>query len=261
MGRTSSSQFEAFALSHRGLVRQKNEDRVQVVPLESAHGKQALLAVLADGVGGHLAGEVASRIATDTIISEISSTYPATDVRAQLEQAILTANQAILEDIQNHPERTGMGTTCVCALMVGKKLYTAHLGDSRLYLFRKHSLHQLTQDHTLYEDLIKLHGDRLPENDRNHPMAHVLSRYLGSPHVLEIDHTILGFENQAESLKLHAGDLLLLCSDGISDLVSYEEIINILSACKGRKCAQSLVLRALENGGHDNASVIVIRIP
>lgn len=249
-------------LSHRGLQRANNEDRVQVKPLPAVNGKTAILAVLADGVGGHQAGEVASRIAVETISAEITRTHPALDARSQLDQAIQAANRAILADIQANPERAGMGTTCVCALIIGRTLYAAHLGDSRLYFQRGHSLQRLTRDHTMQEELITLLGSGTQETTRSHPMAHVLTRYLGAPHEVDVDHQLIdGDGSPSDKLKLRANDILLLCSDGISDLVSDEEIERILSGCSGRKRAQTLVIRALENGGHDNATVAVLQIP
>lgn len=254
-------RIDAYTLSHRGLARENNEDRVQTAQLADVEGKTALLAVLADGVGGHSAGEVASRIAVETIIREVSRTHPAANPHQQLEQAIQAANQAILDDAARHTEHDRMGTTCVCVLILGRTLYAAHLGDSRLYLLRKRKLQRLTRDHTMLEELITLAGTDSEGNPRAHPMAHVLTRYLGSPHAVDVDHQIFDGGDAADTLRLRANDILLVCSDGVSDLVSEGEIEQILSTCSGRKRAQSLVYRALENGGHDNASVIVLQIP
>jgi protein phosphatase len=259
--RRASVQITSYALSHRGLVRQNNEDRVRVCSLEAVKGKQALLAVLADGVGGHQAGEVAARIAVDTIQAFVAEAHPAPNPQTALENAILAANQAILDDVARNQERKGMGTTCVCALIIGRTLYAAHLGDSRLYLLRGRKLVPLTKDHTLLEELQHLVGRNPDKANRSHPMAHVLSRYLGSPRPIQVDRKIAGFENKNGTLSLRSGDIVLLCSDGITDLVSDEEIGKILTSCQGRKRAQNLVYRALENGGHDNASAIVLQIP
>jgi PPM family protein phosphatase len=249
-------------LSHRGLQRANNEDRVQVKLLPGVNDKSAILAVLADGVGGHQAGEVAARIAIETISAEIVRTHPAPDVHRQLEHAIQAANMAILEDIDANPEQAGMGTTCVCALIIGRTLYAAHLGDSRLYLQRGHSLQRLTRDHTMLEELISLAGTQAQDNPRSQPLAHVLTRYLGAPREVDVDHQLFdGKDGTTDKLILRANDILLLCSDGITDLVSDEEIARTLSACSGRKRAQTLVVRALENGGHDNATVAVLQIP
>jgi len=258
--KNKGDKLQFFKLSHRGLVRKNNEDHGEVVKIGSSAGKQAFLAVLADGVGGHNAGEIASKIAVEKIIAKITREYPVSDPHTLLGQALQSANQAILRDIEDHPERHGMGTTCICVLIIGRILYTAHLGDSRLYLHRKRKLYQLTQDHTLYEEILRQQNGLQSGNTRSHPMAHVLSRYLGSPRQIKMDHSIIGIETNQDTLNLRSGDTLLLCSDGITDLVKTDEIAQILSTCAGRKCAQRLVYRALEQGGSDNASVIVIKI-
>lgn len=218
-------------------------------------------AVLADGVGGHNAGEVASRIAVDTILSFFDREDSFNDPGVLLESAILAANSAILDDVTKNPKRKGMGTTCVCALILNRKLYAAHLGDSRMYLQRGRVLSRLTSDHTLIEEFKHLTVSHPDGIARSHPMAHILSRYLGSTHAIQVDHQLIGMAEGADSISLQSGDVLLLCSDGVSDLLSDDEISQILRTNSGRKRAQMLVYRALENGGHDNTSVIVIQIP
>ena len=250
-----------YTLSHRGLVRQNNEDCALAIALDSPDADPALLAILADGVGGHSAGEIASRIAVDTIAAFVREHHPSPDPHVLLNDAIQAANRAILADVSEHPESAGMGTTCACVLIIGNTLYAAHLGDSRIYLQRSRILQRLTRDHTLFEEYQHLTPESTDRVGRNHPMAHVLSRYLGSAHPMHVDPHIIGFENESDTLALQSGDALLLCSDGISDLITDEEIEGILSACCGRKSVQMLVYRALENGGHDNATAIVLNVP
>ena len=252
--------IKSFILSHKGLVRSNNEDCAAVLESCDFGDKKPTLAVLADGIGGHNAGEVASRIAVDTIITSFNQMKPS-DPLTMLESAILAANQKILDNINDHPDRKGMGTTCVCALIIGKTLYAAHLGDSRLYLLRTRKLSQLTNDHTLFEEFKHLVIRQSDNNTRSHPMAHVLSRYLGSRHVIDVDKNLIGIVKTAESFNLKSDDILLLCSDGLTDLLTDDEITHILLTCAGRKRAQSLIYRALENGGHDNTTVIVLKIP
>ncbi len=255
------SGSESFTLSHRGLVREKNEDDIQVSTIKTADGVTAQLAVLADGVGGHNAGEIASRIAVETISMAMQKNVSASDPHQALEQAIQSANQAILSDAALHPQRKGMGTTCVCALIIDHTLFAVHLGDSRLYLYRDPSLFQLTKDHTVLAEMGNNFNTSVDLANRSHPMAHVLSRYLGTTHPLNIDQKITYDNTTRNSLHLRCGDTLLLCSDGITDMLDDTEIREILSACLGRKRAQTLVYHALEKGGHDNASVIVLDIP
>jgi len=249
----------AHTLSHRGLVRGNNEDYLSITELSPVGGKPAFLAILADGVGGHNAGEVASRIAVDTIMEQVRQKHPADDVHDLLEESILVANQAILEDVSNHPDRGGMGTTCVCVLIIGNTLYTAHLGDSRLYLQRRDNLQRLTRDHTLQEEMITILEHDGNNQSRSQPLAHVLTRYLGSPHTVDVDHHMLDGEKRVETFKIKKSDILLLCSDGITDMVSDDEIHRILSTCNGRKRPQSLVYHALKQGGHDNATAVVLQ--
>lgn len=251
---------DVFTLSHRGLVRGNNEDRALFRELRIGKTRHASLAVLADGVGGHTAGEIAAQIAVDTITGSLANNLPKVDVHGVIEEAILAANQAILEDTAKNPKNSGMGTTCVVALIIKRNLYTAHLGDSRLYLFRKRTLHLLTKDHTMLAEM-RMETEAQPGgNDRDHPMAHILSRYLGTNHALEVDQRIFYGGAVHDSLKLKPNDTLLLCSDGVTDLLNSEEIAQTLATCAGRKRAQTLIFRALEKGGHDNATAVVLDI-
>lgn len=256
-----SAQIEVHSLSHKGLVRSNNEDSIGSCELKSKGKGQVLLAVLADGVGGHNAGEIASRIAVDTIIMNFNNVDNLTKPLELLETAILNANQAILDNVNKNPNRLGMGTTCVCILIIQHTLYAAHLGDSRLYLLRGRTLSRLTDDHTLFEEYKHLSVNQSNSITRSHPMAHVLSRYLGSTQTISMDKQLAGIGKGVDSLVLKSDDTLLLCSDGITDMLPDSEIEHILHTCTGRKCAQTLIYRALENGGHDNASLIVIKIP
>lgn len=254
-----SEPISFYTLSHRGLVRQNNEDCALAIALDPSGADSALLAILADGVGGHNSGEIASHIAVDSIAAFVREHHPSHDPHILLEDAIHAANRAILADMSEHPEHVGMGTTCACVLIIGHTLYAAHLGDSRVYLQRERVLQRLTHDHTLVEELQHLTPASTDSVGRSHPMAHVLSRYLGSAHPMQVDQRIIGFES--DTLTLQSGDTLLLCSDGISDLITDKEIEGILSACCGRKSGQTLVYRALENGGHDNATAIILNVP
>ena len=209
-----TSPIESYILSHKGLVRTNNEDCAAVLESCDFGDKIATLAVLADGVGGHNAGEIASRIAVDTIIASFNQIKPS-DPLTMLESAILAANQKIFDNIKDHPGRQCMGTTCVCALIIGKTLYAAHLDDSRLYLLRKRKLSQLTSDHTLFEEFKHLTISQPDNHTRSHPMAHVLSRYLGSTNAIDVEKSMIGIGKGTESFKLKSGNILLLCSDGL----------------------------------------------
>ncbi len=266
----SNEQFFRYSVfSHKGLVRTNNEDRVgvQTFSTHELQSKHILAAVLADGVGGHTAGEIASKIGVETICEFIAGSTSLAEPERLLENAILKANQAILQQTEAKPEWKGMGSTCVCALIIENRLHVANLGDSRLYLYRKGKINQLTFDHTWLEEMVNLNMAEGLKITRNHPLAHVLSRYLGSSEPLQVDCRIRmkasqkGRNNQPENgLTLASGDRLLLSSDGISDLLNDTEIGDILSEATIEKAARTLVYHALKKGGHDNATAIVAEI-
>ena len=266
---SNEGSFRYSVFSHKGLVRANNEDRfgVQTFLTHEPQSKHVLAAVLADGVGGHTAGEIASKIGVETISKFIAGSTNLAEPEKLLENAILKANQAILQQTEANPEWKGMGSTCVCALIIENRLHIANLGDSRLYLYRKGDINQLTFDHTWLEEMVKLNMAEGLIITRNHPLAHVLSRYLGSSEPLQVDCRIRtkasqkGRKNQPENgLTLMSGDRVLLSSDGISDLLNDTEIGDILSEATIEKAARTLVYCALKKGGHDNATATVIEI-
>jgi protein phosphatase len=231
------------AASDAGLVRSHNEDSFALVPLSDG----ALLAV-ADGVGGSRAGEVASEIATETFVALLSS--PATGGEpdsARLREALEAANERILEQGQSS-EHQGMGTTMTCAWVAHQRLAYAHVGDSRLYLYREGLLSRITQDHSVAEELVR-RGSLPPEQAVHHPQRHVLTRYLGL-HPLDCDE---GTED------LREGDVLLLCTDGLTDALSEREIEQELAAGFDG-VALRLVEAANRAGGPDNTTVAAVRI-
>lgn len=266
----SATHLELVEFSHRGLVRENNEDHILVKSFNTfqTNAQSILLAILADGVGGHRAGEVASCIAVNSIAASVQACKNLDHPESLLEEAFIHANQEIVQRSQDNESQKGMGTTCVSALIIGRKLYMANIGDSRLYLLRNREINQLTFNHTWLEELSESGFSGGPKNSRSHPLAHVLSRYLGSTEPIQVDLRIRlsGVETAEEmrnlqGMNLEAGDILLLNSDGISDLLTDEEIKGNLLKRNWDQSAKRLVYCALKKGGHDNASVIVIRIP
>ena len=250
-------------------MRENNEDYLgtQGYTTKEARPRSVFLAVLADGVGGHLAGEIASRIGVDTIISHFGRSENLEKPEELLEEAIIAANEAIIEDADQNDEHGGMGSTCVCALLIDQQLYIANLGDSRLYLIRDDKIRQLTFDHTWLEEIAGRNLSNVGKITRNHPLAHVLNRYLGSREPIRVDLRIRIDSKQSDEemranqgMKLIAGDCLLLMSDGISDLLNDEEILEITRNTLPAKIPKKLIFSALEKGGHDNSSVIAIVI-
>lgn len=218
-----------------GCVRDHNEDSLIVTP--------PLFAV-ADGMGGHAAGEVASEIAVN-VLAEQAPAHP--DAEA-LGRAIEEANRAIIDAACEGRGREGMGTTCTAAMLEGERLIIAQVGDSRAYLLHQGKLQQLTRDHSLMADLIEA-GQITPEQARTHPNRSVITRALGSdPHT----------RPDLYEINVETGDRLLLCSDGLSGMVRDEDIEATLARVRDpQRCASQLVNEAVAAGGHDNITVIV----
>lgn len=204
------------------------------------------LYLVADGIGGHQAGEVASHLAV-SIIRRAYYEDPDPDIEASLRRAIVEANAEILRQAQD-PAHAGMGTTVVAAVVRGEEMMVAHVGDSRAYLWRGGRLHPLTADHTWVAERLAA-GILTPEEAANHPMRHVLTRSLGSAPDVEAD---------AAHYSLLPGDRLLLCTDGVWEVLSEEEMARILGRADPQRAATALVNRALESGGQDDATALVV---
>lgn len=263
------SYYNFALLSHKGWVRAKNEDRLGAFQFFAADNAKipVFLAVLCDGVGGHQGGEIAAEIGVDAVHKTIAECESIQEPAKLLEKALISANQHILQVYRDKPEMDGMASTCIAFLLIGRQLYLANLGDSRAYLLREGKLTQLNYDHTWLEDSLGIGLGNRVGITRDHPLAHVLSRHLGSSHPINVDLRIRAGEVKADGEKanqrmvLKKGDRLLLCSDGLTDMLNDREIVHLLDCDSPRKNAQNLVLSALEKGGHDNISVIVVHIP
>jgi protein phosphatase len=206
------------------------------------------LAVVADGMGAHAAGEIASQMAVDTILSIMRLTAGAAPVD-RLETAITAAHAAIREKAQSSVRFDGMGTTVVMTFLHGKQLYHAHVGDSRLYRLRGGKLEQLTRDHSLLQESID-QGLYSPEEARARVARNILTRALGLDGELKVD---------VGQVEVKGGDRFLLCSDGLYEMLPDAEIANTLQRTADlKKLVQTLVDMANERGGRDNLTVIVI---
>lgn len=239
-------------LSNPGIARSTNEDRAAyIIPNANdprfMHGS---LAIVADGMGGHAAGEVASAIAVDVI----SKTYYETDGSASeaLETGLQVANAAIYEAAAQRTDLTGMGTTCTALAIREGMAYWAHVGDSRLYLLRDSKLRQLSEDQSLVMDLVRS-GVITVEQARLSPERNIILRALGTRPSVEID-------VQRDGMPLHARDCLMLCSDGLTDLVDNQTILRILSANPPIDACEELIRWALHQGGDDNITVGVFAL-
>lgn len=230
-----------------GCKRQANEDSMG--SLETING---LVAVVCDGMGGHVGGATASRIAVETILGFLSSKYYE-DPRLAIGEAIDAANQAILHQGNIQPELRGMGSTCVLLLVRDGKVYIGHIGDSRIYLVRNRRIRQLTKDHSYVQMLVDMR-QLSPEQAEHHPRKNEITNALGITDMKPA--TIM-----PDAMLPEAGDCFLLCSDGLSGMVSDKEIEKVVSRqseMRAQERADCLIRKAKENGGLDNITVQLV---
>lgn len=267
MNRSQRAHLNVAALSHAGKAGKNNEDRYAVSAYLKQDEKPVLVAVVSDGIGGHRAGEVAAELAVNYIIENISQSGGNNPLQI-IESAIQSASEAIASRSASKVEQQGMGATCVCVWIDFDKLYTGYVGDSRIYLIRGGRIQRLTVDHSWVQEAIEK-NIITPEQARNHPNVHVLRRHLGSVELPDVDfrlylspgdNNVSAVENQGTSLM--PGDVLLLCTDGLTDMVWDDEILRVITTRNTLKAAaEDLVARANERGGHDNITVVLIGVP
>jgi protein phosphatase len=255
------------AASHPGEARQNNEDRYRVSSYQLERGKRpSLLALVADGIGGHQAGEVASQIAVDETFRVLEAS-DGSNPREQLQNAIVTAGRSISQAASLQADLHGMGSTIAVAWIIDQQLYTTHIGDSRIYLLREGSLRQVSVDHTWVQEAIS-HGILTPEEAIDHPNAHVLHRHLGGDRDAEPDFRLHLTSQESDErseanqgLHLRQGDQVLLCSDGLTDMVSDTEIQGALINNPPAEAVEQLVALARARGGFDNITIVIIAVP
>lgn len=267
---TDHAHLYIAAASHKGMKEGKiNEDRYAISSFRfnEEDPTPVLFAIVADGIGGHLAGEVAAEM----VVNHVSQAVAESTGDAPLETiaiAVDAANEAIVERAGNDERKQGMGSTCVCVWVVDNRLYAGYVGDSRLYLMHGASIQQVSNDHTWIQDAIDK-GIITPEQAHNHPNVHVIRRYIGSTPAPDVDFRLRTSPEQNDEAMLNnqgtplqAGDTLLLCSDGLTDLVWNDEISEIVRSHKDlHTAAETLIALANERGGHDNITVVLLRIP
>lgn len=231
-------------LTDPGLLRTVNQDDYHIDP-------DGRFFIVADGMGGHAGGQEASQIATETIQTHLDKYWNASISSDELlEEALSAANQAIIQDQSQHPERGDMGTTAVVVLFRENQSWVAHVGDSRIYRLRGNALEQVTDDHTWVARAMKA-GDITQEQAKVHPWRHVLSQCLGRKDLSKIE---------IQSVDVQVGDRLLLCSDGLTEEVSDEAIASYLSNPGGDRAAKDLIEAAKDHGGRDNITVVIIAV-
>lgn len=235
--------------SHVGKVRQVNEDQAWSGRLLSGH----MAAIVADGMGGHRAGDVASGLAVDSLVQSLKNWEKASSAKeeaSRLRDMIRKANSVVYETASLNEQYHNMGTTVVMALLDGNTGLIGHIGDSRAYRLRRGKLEQITEDHTLVNELTKS-GQLSPEEAAHHPRRNVLTRALGTDREVEVDVQIIDWQ---------IGDRILLCSDGLSGLVEPQDMLATLedTSAKLEEQAQRLIDLALEAGGDDNITVVLV---
>jgi serine/threonine protein phosphatase PrpC len=254
--------------THPGMKGKTNEDRYSVTAYHSSPDDPtpSVLAILADGIGGHRAGEVAAQMAVDNINKFVANS-PTNQPVQVLHQALLHTNQLILSFAAANPSLAGMGTTCVCVWVLGDQLYAVSLGDSRLYLQRGEKLTCLTIDHTWVQEALA-RGSLTPEQVKGHPNAHIIRRFLGSANSTDPDFRLRLNPNETDAqseanqgLQLQPGDRLMLCTDGLTDLVHDAEIFDILHTHQLDEGPKQLIDLANQRGGHDNITVVSMEVP
>ncbi len=240
----------AASFSHRGQVRTNNEDSVLLEPADSTEARgRGVLCVVADGMGGHAAGEVASALAVQTTRDRYyGSTNPQND--EALREAIVAANEAVWREAQRTPSKSGMGCTLSAAVVQGDAVVVGHVGDSRVYLVRHAETIQVTADHSWVAEQVRA-GNLTVEQARQHPRRNVITRALGQRAVVVVD---------LYRLRLMADDVLVLCSDGLTATVEDREIGRYARELPPPAAVQRLVDLANSRGAPDNVTVAVMRV-
>ncbi len=252
-------KFESFALSDKGLVRAANED------FYLARNEDGLFLV-ADGMGGLSRGGLASRIAVNAAEYFIRKsrkddiTWPITiEPRYSMEEnrllaAFSLANWSVYNEFLKGGQKTAMGTTLVGLLTDGERVVVANVGDSRAYLIRANAIRQITQDHSLVMEEVR-RGAMTAAQARSHPQKHVINRALGLSEIVKSD---------VYSMETRKGDLFLLCSDGLSDMLEDEDILRLADSHADKslgELGQALIQGAISRGGRDNVTVVLVRYP
>lgn len=238
--------MNAYAITDIGLVRTNNQD--YAFAQTDKVGNFPNLFVVADGMGGHKAGDLASRIATETVVATIQEQSGSNTIQIMV-NAIQTANERVLEKARESEDYNGMGTTIVLATIMEKMLYVANVGDSRLYVINENEIEQITRDHSLVEEMV-VSGQIARNEARTHEKKNIITRAIGGTEKLMADYF---------DVRLRDGDRVLMCTDGLSNMLDDEEIRKIVTEEKDiRNVAEHLVEAAKLQGGKDNIGIVLI---
>lgn len=239
--------MKTFSITDVGQKRENNEDTMYTS--ENPVGNLPNLFIVADGMGGHNAGDYASNMAVEEVVNTIRSMTEETEPVRIFEQAIQQANEKVWREANADEKKAGMGTTFVATTIIGNKMYVANVGDSRLYIVGQ-KIQQVTRDHSLVEELVRLGGlDK--DVARDHPDKNQITRAIGATPNLVIDF----FE-----VDLAQDEYILMCSDGLTNMVEDEEIRTIILGQRDiAEIAEKLIETANKNGGKDNVTVVMIQ--
>ena len=229
-----------------GCVRPKNEDSIYVS--NEPVGKLDNLYIVADGMGGHKAGDYASRYTIERVVASVSRNTGEEPI-AIMKEAINKANELLVAESREDESKSGMGTTLVIGTIIGNKLFVANIGDSRLYVVGQ-NMRQITRDHSLVDEMVRL-GEINADEARVHPDKNIITRAVGTSDHVEADF----FE-----VEITADDTILLCTDGLTNMVRDDEILDIIKKYDNAQAAtMQLVKEANANGGRDNITVMIIK--
>lgn len=238
--------LKTFSKTDIGKKRKLNQDAVY--SSEQPIGNLPNLFLVADGMGGHNAGDFASKITVETIVEHIAASKETSPARI-LEEAIVASNTLVRSIAERQPQLEGMGTTVVAASCQGNVMSVANVGDSRLYVVGQKKIRQITRDHSWVEEMIR-RGGLGRDEARNHPDKNIITRAVGAEDTVKIDFFTVNLEE---------GDMILMCTDGLTNMLEDEEILRVLEISRDIvEKAEELVRVANEKGGKDNISVILI---
>jgi PPM family protein phosphatase len=238
--------------SDTGLIRTVNEDSFFV---KANYENLPDIFVIADGMGGHNAGEIASKTAAEftgeVLVNTPGALTDADRIESDIVNAMEKANQKVFEMSKAKSENSGMGTTLIVSIVYGRKLYIGHIGDSRVYIIKNDTIRKITSDHSLVEELLKS-GTLTKEEAENHPKKNIITRAIGCSVVIDVD----SYEQEVEN-----GDVILMCTDGLTNMINENQIKDIIEKENDLSIVcDNLIMKANENGGEDNTTVILFRI-
>ena len=238
--------MKTFSMTHIGQRREMNQDYMYTS--ETAVGNLPNLFLVADGMGGHAAGEYASRFTVEKLVEKIKESSQ-TEPVALMKEAVEQVNAMLLAEANADRAKAGMGTTIVAATVIGERLYAANVGDSRLYVINEESITQITRDHSLVEEMVRL-GEMNKEDAKDHPDKNIITRAIGVMPEVAPDFFEISLKDQ---------DMILMCSDGLTNMINDIDINKIVLGQRDIvEKAEKLVETANQNGGRDNITVVLV---